>query len=208
VSVPDVDLADLAGWNDEAVKAAEELVAKAPPIDKYIASKVLAERAFWDALANDEVAFEGVSVLPGVILGPARNYSETGQPQGSQALILGLLAPGASEDALKADFNIVDVRDVATATVAALRIPEAAGERIILSAHRVLGADIANVGNRHYPEVGLNTGSPAILEDRANGRRFDGSKAQKVLGIQWLPWEETLKDTVLDVMPKLVAAKD
>ncbi|MEM9727267.1 MAG: aldehyde reductase [Myxococcota bacterium] len=96
---------------------------RCPPYPK---SKTLAERAAWDFVAGLEgdSPMELCVINPGAVLGPVLNkhYSTSGE------IVRKLMAkelPGTA----KLGFPWVDVRDVASAHIAAMTIPEAAGQR-------------------------------------------------------------------------------
>lgn len=106
--------------------------------------------------------------------------------------------PGITADGLKNEFwAMVDVRDVAKATVRALSVPKAGGQRYIIAGHPVWGNDMALVAAKVQPTRGLaapNT-DPAFrkaLEDKAT--LFDGSKAERDLGFTYTPREKTLEE--------------
>ncbi|BEI83501.1 hypothetical protein CcaverHIS002_0401050 [Cutaneotrichosporon cavernicola] len=65
-------------WNDADLNKTYELGAAAPGALKYVASKVEAERAFWKWF-EEKRAFDGVTILPGMILGTPMEYSPSGQ---------------------------------------------------------------------------------------------------------------------------------
>ena len=99
------------------------IVERCPPYPK---SKTLAERAAWDFIENlDESSPMELSVInPGAVLGPVlnRHYSTSGE------IVRKLLMreiPGTAN----IGFPCVDVRDVASAHLAAMTSPEAAGQR-------------------------------------------------------------------------------
>ena len=166
----------------------------------YEQSKTLAERAAWEYVTSlpESERFELVTLLPGAILGPQldRESSVSG------TIVRALLArefPGIPD----LGFALVDVRDVADMHVAAMTLPEAAGERFIVAgAHTPMG-EIAAVLARHYGPRGYNVptrrlpsllvktmalwDAAAALTANELGKRQDvsASKAREVLG--WKP---------------------
>ena len=99
------------------------IVEKCPPYPK---SKTLAERAAWDFVAglDGDSPMELSVINPGAVLGPVlnRHYSTSGE------IVRKLLTreiPGTA----KLGFSWVDVRDVASAHLAAMTNPDAAGQR-------------------------------------------------------------------------------
>ena len=92
----------------------------------YPLSKVVAERAAWEYV--DDGGPELVVLNPTGIFGPV-----LGAAVGSSAgLVIGLLS-GQFAQAPRQSFGIADVRDVAHAHVRALEVPEAAGQRFLLT---------------------------------------------------------------------------
>ncbi|MEM7434946.1 MAG: aldehyde reductase [Myxococcota bacterium] len=99
------------------------IVERCPPYPK---SKTLAERAAWDFVAglDGDAPMELSVINPGAVLGPVlnRHYSTSGE------IVRKLMAkdlPGTA----KLGFPWVDVRDVASAHIAAMTVPDAAGQR-------------------------------------------------------------------------------
>jgi nucleoside-diphosphate-sugar epimerase len=99
------------------------IVDRCPPYPK---SKTLAERAAWDFIdgLEGDAPMELAVINPGAVLGPVlnRHYSTSGE------IVRKLLArelPGTAQ----IGFPCVDVRDVASAHLAAMATPEAAGQR-------------------------------------------------------------------------------
>jgi nucleoside-diphosphate-sugar epimerase len=99
------------------------IIERCPPYPK---SKTLAERAAWDFVASLEgdASMELSVINPGAVLGPVlnRHYSTSGE------IVRKLMArelPGTA----KIGFAWVDVRDVASAHIAAMTAPGAAGQR-------------------------------------------------------------------------------
>jgi dihydroflavonol-4-reductase len=99
------------------------IVERCPPYPK---SKTLAERAAWDFVAGLEgdTPMELCVINPGAVLGPVlnRHYSTSGEI--ARKLLMREI-PGTA----KLGFPWVDVRDVASAHIAAMTVPEAAGQR-------------------------------------------------------------------------------
>lgn len=62
-------------WNDESIAIAKAQGEATPAAVKYLASKTIAERAFWEWLEEHKPAFDGVSLLPAMIFGPPTAYT-------------------------------------------------------------------------------------------------------------------------------------
>jgi nucleoside-diphosphate-sugar epimerase len=104
-----------------------------PGVDAYGKSKTLAERAAWDFITAEGGAMELATMLPVAVMGPVMGTDVSGANHIIQRML---------EGGMRAFPNlfipIVDVRDVASAHVAAMRHPGAAGERFLLSNGRAL----------------------------------------------------------------------
>jgi nucleoside-diphosphate-sugar epimerase len=98
-----------------------------PGMDAYGRSKVLAERAAWE-FVEGEGGPELVTILPVAVMGPVMGSEISGSNH-----ILQRLLDGAMPAVPNLAIPIVDVRDVASAHVAALTSRDAAGRRFIVS---------------------------------------------------------------------------
>lgn len=121
-------------------------------VGAYERSKTLAERAAWEYLESvpSRERFELVTVLPGAILGPVldSDYSVSGQ------IVRALMArdfPGIPD----LGFALVDVRDAAEMHLAALTIPEAAGQRFIVAGEHTPMREVAAILLRHFGPRGF-----------------------------------------------------
>lgn len=98
----------------------------------------------------------------------------------------------------------VDVRDVARLVLFAVQHPEEANnERFIATSAYVLPQGVADILRRAYPEKADNIeegkpgeGYPPDHSYPPDGIVYDGSKAIKVTGHGYIPWEKTVLDTV------------
>ncbi|WOO83170.1 NADPH-dependent aldehyde reductase ARI1 [Vanrija pseudolonga] len=174
-------------WNTEDVDACERDGAAASGFAKYHASKTLAEKAFWDYFQSDPRAFDGVTILPTVIMGPFQQYTPEGaDPSGSAGFLKWLLSPGLPPATnSQSVYNLVDPRDVAHGMVLALTKEKATGNRYVLSA-----------GPHKYPDAKPNT-TPEFLQSlQSTAIVYDGSKITRELGLRYRPKLETIRDTM------------
>ena len=124
------------------------IVERCPPYPK---SKTLAERAAWDFVASLEgdAPMELCVINPGAVLGPVlnRHYSTSGE------IVRKLLAkeiPGTA----KIGFAWVDVRDVASAHIAAMSAPGAAGKRFCCAIEFSWIDEVADILARRFGPEG------------------------------------------------------
>ena len=165
-------------------------------VGPYPASKTLAEKAAWAAASEHGVSLAVVN--PVLVTGPLLNGSH-----GASVGLVRRMMTGGFPALPRAGFGVVDVRDVASAHVAAMERDEAEGERFIVSERWMWLREVAEVLQERFPDAKVSTRQApdllikiAALFDRqarqvsgdlGTKRAVDGSKAQRVLGIDYLP---------------------
>ena len=173
-------------------------------VGPYEQSKTLAERAAWGAAGSLEL----VTICPGVVLGPVLSDDFAVSVEVVRKL-LARETPGCPT----LGFALTDVRDLADAHLAALRVPEARCQRFITASHHVPLREIALVLGRRFGSRGFKVPSGSVpdwvlrlvaLWDRTValavpelGKRQDVSsaRARAVLGWTPRPVEDTIADT-------------
>ncbi|KAF8912390.1 hypothetical protein CPB85DRAFT_1375735 [Mucidula mucida] len=192
-------------WNELPLKACEEQGKDTSVADMYCASKVLSERAAWTFVEQHkaEVKWDLTVLCPPWIFGPPTHaVSEVASLGYSlvswyNAIINGdfqgyppLIAPGQAW---------VDVRDVALSHVAALEVPAAGGERIILAASSFVWQEFLDEANAltpaPYTKKPLAKGTPG---DAVHGITFDMTKEKKIFSRKFRTMEETARDMLAD----------
>ncbi|KAH7324766.1 hypothetical protein B0I35DRAFT_349601 [Stachybotrys elegans] len=174
-----------------------EEASTAPGVVAYCASKALAERAMWDYVRDNKPKFTLATICPPWVFGPyAHEITSTKHLSESLGQLHSMI--GAS-DVPPFDFGgCADSREVASAHVLALEKPEAAGERFLVGQEFrfQMAADVARAA---FPQVKdrIPEGQPGYKEPAYN---VDGSKATRVLGLQYRPVEETLKDSFAQIL--------
>lgn len=178
-----------------------------PHLNAYRISKILAERAAWDFMAEHGGRTALTTILPSAVFGPVLRREDLGSVQ-----LIDRLIKGAMPAVPRIGFCVVDVRDLAAAHVAALTSPEAPGERFIAAGEHLwfsevarlladgLGPAGARVPTRALPDLLVRLGalfSPemAMLTPML-GRKFlfSAEKAKRVLGFSPRPAATTLLD--------------
>jgi len=122
-----------------------------PTIGPYPKSKTLAERAAWEFMQTlpQGHPLELAVINPGYVLGPLPDKHQRTSGELIQQMMGGKL-PGLA----RIQFNGVDVRDVAAAHLAAMTIPEAAGNRFPCVAEQFWIQDAAELLNKHFEARG------------------------------------------------------
>lgn len=189
--------------NDESVWTSLE----DPDLNAYRRSKVLAERAAWDFMAEHAGPITLTTILPAAIFGPVLSFDNLGSVKLIQRQLQGKM-PGLPN----VGFCVVDVRDLARLHVRAMSAPGAAGQRFIAAGEFLWMAEIAQLLRAHLGAAAAKVpryGLPSFLVralarfvpdlrqlvpmlDRRHVYRAD--KARRVLGYAPRPVEQTLVD--------------
>eukprot|EP01120_Amphizonella_sp_Union-15-10_P015813 TRINITY_DN81_c0_g2_i2.p1 TRINITY_DN81_c0_g2~~TRINITY_DN81_c0_g2_i2.p1 ORF type:complete len:354 (+),score=76.55 TRINITY_DN81_c0_g2_i2:78-1064(+) len=172
-----------ADWNEEAIQKGEPT---------YGYSKVQAEKVAWD-FVKEHPELELVVINPSFILGPILSS----RAATSVSLIRDLVTGKYKDGAPPRCFGVADIRNVSEAHLKGLSIPETKGHRFVISStsqHSLF--EIAEVVHKYFPGyTGVPTthlGEPAKPIQKSN----DNSKALKVLGITFIPFENTIREMV------------
>jgi dihydroflavonol-4-reductase len=183
----------------------------------YYYSKVLAERAAWQFAEEKAPGFDLVVINPFVVIGPSLTADINQSNQVFVDMLTGKL-PGIVNLA----WGFVDVRDVAISHRLALEVAGAAGRYICANATMTMREIVELLRERGYgayklPKLGLDSsfgnglikvssyfygkGTGSYLRTHI-GRtpRFDNRKIQGELGMTFRPIEETIVETVEDLM--------
>jgi nucleoside-diphosphate-sugar epimerase len=119
-----------------------------PPYEK---SKTIAERAAWD-FVNDlrgEPKLELAVINPGAVLGPILE-----EDAGTSAEVVRKLMSREFPGCPRLGWPMVDVRDVASAHIAAMTTPEAAGQRFCCSVEFAWMSEVAAILKKHFGDRG------------------------------------------------------
>ena len=172
----------------------------------YPYSKTLAEKEAWK-IAESQEGWDLVVINPGFILGPSLNKNN----YGTSIEFMADLGNGKYKTGIpNAYHGVVDVRDVARAHILAGFTPGASGRHVTV-AHKKSFLDMAKVLYKNFPAYPLPKSSlpkPLVwliaplfgLSRKYVARNFnididfDNSYIKQDLGIDFLPFEQTLVD--------------
>ncbi|KAF4777246.1 NAD dependent epimerase/dehydratase [Colletotrichum scovillei] len=188
-------------WLGVSRKDAE---ASTHPAIPYVASKKFAEKAAWSFLSSEpKPAFDLVTICPPIVYGPLYDVSATASPQNlnesNHMLYQNLCGPSLTKESPVPPEMLhlyVDVRDVARAHLLAATTPEAGGKRFLVSPGGVSNQRLANVLREKLPqwEGRIPKGNPAKAALAEGMFGVDASLAEKVLGMEYRPLEDTIGD--------------
>ncbi|EIW55909.1 NAD-P-binding protein [Trametes versicolor FP-101664 SS1] len=198
-NAPGPRLYDETCWNEADVSTVQTLGRAAPPLLKYSASKILAERAAWAFYEEHKGSqqWDLVVVNPPWVLGPVLHEVVGSGPESlnnSNRLLF--------EAITKRSFTVpancyIDVRDLAQALLLAVTKPSASGERIIASASPFRWEDFILAASTLSSKIQpLETPYDAAAE--VYKVVYDNSKSKEVLGVTYRSIEETTADMLND----------
>lgn len=93
----------------------------------------------------------------------------------------------------------VDVRDVAKLHIAAFEDLKLDGKRLIASNDFWDAQKVLDVARKYYPEIShdLPKGTPGSSEEAAKTSiEVNNAETRKLTGLEWIPIETTLRDTI------------
>ena len=182
----------------------------------YYYSKVLAEKAAWAFMEENDTSFDLVVLNPYVVIGPALNPTLNGSNFNFQALMTGRFPA-----LVDMSYGYVDVRDVAVLHRLAMETPHASGRYLIAHETRtiieVLKLLKANGYTKYrYPKLPLtskfgtvlaklfsyteNQGIGSFLRTHLGKKMlFDNSKTKKDFGFEYRDMDQTILETVADM---------
>lgn len=196
---------------NQGIVANEEIVNNGEYLSPYARSKHLAELAAFEEAS--EVGIDLVAVNPSSVQGPGRS--------GGSAKILLYVLRSRRPVLTDSYLSIVDIADCTAGHIAAAEEGRA-GERYLLSGAtpsvrdavdlaqsiggatidprwvsegvvRTLGRPASRLVNMVRPDAGL---CPALIDTLLHGHRFDGSRAERDLGIVYTPVSDTFARTI------------
>ena len=174
------------------------------PVNVYRASKTLAERAAWTFIEKHHPAFTIATVCEPLVFGPSVNkLNSSNDLNTSNKVIWKLITSGKDGQVpeTRAPWEI-DVRDVAFAHVAALENRTETNERYLIAAQTFSYQQIADLVHQstkipsHIKETTPH-GTPG--KSLPEHYQIDSSKAQKELGVTYIPLKTTIEDLVLQL---------
>ncbi|GAA0142280.1 dehydratase [Lithospermum erythrorhizon] len=157
----------------------------------YVLSKTLAEDAAWKFVK--EKGIDMVTINPAMVIGPLL------QPtlNTSAAAILNFI--NGAETYPNASFGWVNVKDVANAHIFAFENPSANGRYCVVE-RVVHHSDVVKILHDLYPNTKL---PQKCADEKPLALTYQVSKEKaKSLGIEFIPLEESIKETVVSLKEK------
>lgn len=183
----------------------------------YYYSKTMAERAAWAFVEEKKPRWDLVVINPFLVIGPSLGPGVNTSNQ----IFVDLLA-GKYPGIVRLTWGVVDVRDVAVAHVRAASLKQAAGRYLCANATVTMREVVELLARSGYdrhklPRRGLDgaMGDLAVrlgsfFQPRGVGQylrthigrvpRFDNAKIRHELGIEFRPVDQSILDTVADLV--------
>ncbi|KAI8634272.1 NAD dependent epimerase/dehydratase [Xylariaceae sp. FL1651] len=189
-----------ADWNPDGYEAG----LTGPPGTTYRVSKTLAEKAAWDFKKNENPNFDIATINPPFVFGPVVHHlSSLANINTSNGNLVALMVGRWKTEIPPTGVHLwVDVRDVAKAHVEAMERPEAGGNRFFVVAGHFSNREIVPIVRKNFPELADKLPDDSVQGgDYPGGKvenlyKYDNSKATKELGIDWIPLEKAIVDTI------------
>ncbi|CAG8238966.1 unnamed protein product [Penicillium salamii] len=167
--------------------------AAAVPI-AYRASKVVAERAAWDYVRDNEVEYQLMTLCPGMVFGKMIHpISSLSQLNVSNQIVWQVLNAGTEGEIPPTKAPVwVDVEDLAETTLRTLTYSGTGHERFLVTEGSYDTQEIADIVRSRLPEtqrVPLGEPGKRIADTHYS---CDSSKAQQVLGMKFRALEESI----------------
>jgi nucleoside-diphosphate-sugar epimerase len=185
-----------ADWNPVTVEQAHE-----NPSNGYRASKTFAEKAAWDFVEKAKPEFTLSTLNPPMVFGPIHpNLNTLSSLNTSNERIRDFIQGKAKEQIPATPIPIwIDVRDLALAHVTAIEVPDAAGKRFFATSGYFTNKEIVEIIRKNFPEYRDQLPAESVKGGEGPDGGFakvDNSRIQKVLGIKFTSFEDSMVDLV------------
>ncbi|KAH9896392.1 NAD dependent epimerase/dehydratase [Xylariomycetidae sp. FL2044] len=178
---------------------------RGPKPTSYRVSKKYAEKAGWDFVAQEKPGFNLATICPPLVFGPVAHHLDSlaGINTSNERLVELLRGEWkkTSDGELPptGTYLWVDVRDVALAHVNAMERAEAGGKRFFCVAGHFCNREVLDAARKNLPELadklpGDDVKGGGYPEGGVYG--YDNKRATEVLGIDWIPLEKSVVDTI------------
>ena len=173
----------------------------------YVLSKTLAEKAAWEFAGKTDIKLSTIN--PGLVLGPVLDPRH-----GTSVELIKRMLSGSMPAAPDFGFNVVDVRDVAAAHIAAFEKPAAIGKRFICCDKWMLLKQVGQFIKSEFPKEGRKAPAKSmpsfmvwlasifdkslkqILPELGQHRAADNTQLRNILGITPITAETSIRATV------------
>ncbi|KAF8601878.1 hypothetical protein BDV93DRAFT_558051 [Ceratobasidium sp. AG-I] len=172
---------------------------KAEPMELYIASKTLAEKAAWKYVDDnrDKIGFDLVTVNPSYILGaPINAVSSRDELTSTNMAFSTIRTPRPDSELTETALSFIHVEDMATLHSVSFSRPDAAGRRVFGVAADPSWQDIYDALNEEPAFSGVPKGKPSTSGRSDTGSiEWDTSYSKELLGKDFIGIRQTFRET-------------
>ncbi|KAI1343530.1 ketoreductase [Xylariaceae sp. FL0016] len=190
---------------DETVWATTTWEEAKDPKKAYKASKVFSEKAAWAFVEEEKPNFNLATINCTYVFGPIQRKLPSLDAMNTSNHRIRDMVQGKMRDSLPPTapvFTFVDVRDVATAHLQAMRLPEAGGHRFYIVGGHFSNKRIADAIRASFPRLADRLPAEADTADDVpdDVYQFDNGKSRRVLGLEYTSLEKSVVDTVQSIL--------
>jgi len=171
-------------------------------IDKrfaYASSKKLAEKAAWDFVKENKPHFDIATLCPPMVYGPIAHHIDKLADLGESAGLFYAFVSGKNEVVAPFLDIYADVRDLALAHRLAFETPGASNQRFLISNGNYDWQDVVDAAHKYFPDQAkAHRGTPGVHPPKKFS--VDTTKSVTKLGVAYHPKEETLRDTITQLV--------
>ncbi|KAH9834341.1 GDP-mannose 4,6 dehydratase [Teratosphaeria destructans] len=184
-------------WNPITLEQAIE-----NPANGYRASKTFAEKAAWKFLEDEKPAFTLATMCPPLVLGPIVHYLNSLDALNTSNQRVRDIIQGKAKQEIPptGTYLWVDVRDLALSHVLAMEKEDAANKRFFITTSYFSNKEIAQIVAKDFPQYKDVLPNLQTVQggDYPEGGvyKYNNERAKKLLGVEFRPLEESIKDTV------------
>ncbi|EXJ92162.1 dihydroflavonol-4-reductase [Capronia epimyces CBS 606.96] len=178
-------------WNEMTM---EEALTTTDAQAAYRASKTFAEKAAWEFVQTQSPNFSLTVLNPPMVYGPILHHIVSLDELNTSSKRILNLIHGKPRSGPVGSPVYVDVRDLALGHVLAIEKPEAAGQRLFLTAGMATEKQMGDIIRNTFPDIAGNLRDDLVADLPPYG--IDNSKSIRLLGIKYRSMVETIVDTV------------
>ncbi|KAI5476474.1 ketoreductase [Pseudohyphozyma bogoriensis] len=179
-------------WNPATY---EDAAASTDGAAVYRASKALAEKAAWEFMEHSKPHFTLTTLAPTWILGKTNDPATKSlqSVRSSYGITVPMIIDAKKAAPAPHLPSFINVRDVATAHVRAVQVPEAANKRYLVIGGRFSPAKAAHILRQAFPEHSSRL--PEVTDEEAEfapSFAYDTTDIERDLGMTYVPLEKTI----------------
>ncbi|KAJ4397814.1 hypothetical protein N0V93_002051 [Gnomoniopsis smithogilvyi] len=163
----------------------------------YLASKTFAEKAVWEFVKTRSPHFTVTSIVPPIILGKATQPFTSMADINQSSRVLHRLLDVEQMPHTPA-YVSVDVKDCALCHILAAESDKAPGKRYLTIGSSFSQAKAAQTIAKLFPEQAHRLPEPP--SDPMEHYSYSVARVEQDLGVQWTPFETTIKETFQQVL--------